>query len=164
MFSPLLESIIERENWPVLTDKTVDDFINTNGETVLFISGNAKRFPESNDVAVILPEIIKATRGRLKAAVIATDSEREIQKRFHFNKFPALIFNRDGGYLGVIPKVLDWADYMRAIPEMLNREVSEIPGFKMPEGCRDEVAKAISAKKKNIEKDTLGIHAEPTDY
>lgn len=138
MFSPLLESIIERTEIAVITADQVDDFI-ANGETILFIAGDANRFPETHDVAVILPELIAASKGRFKAAVISRKSEREVQKRFHFNKFPALIFNRDGGYLGVIPKVLDWGEYMHEISDILARDVTEIPGFKLPDGCRDQV-------------------------
>ena len=158
MFSPLLDTIIEREKWPVLTMDTLDDFLKDSGEVVLFIAGNAARFPETNDVAVILPEILKELRGRLTATVIAPESEREVQKRYHFNKFPALIFLRDGGYLGAIPKVLDWVDYMREVPEILAREVTEIPGFVLPDGCRSHVQQVQAEQK-----DVLGIHAEPGD-
>ncbi len=145
MFSPIVNNVIEREKLPVVTHETVDSFLDSHNETILFISGDARRFPEANDVAVILPEIIKAFNGRLNAAIVHSDSEREIQKRFRFNKFPALIFCRGRGYLGAIPKVLDWTDYIVEISEILSRDVTDIPAFQLPDGCRTAVEAATNA-------------------
>jgi len=135
MFSPLMDSIIEREGLPVVSATTLDEFAVGNGDTVLFVGGDWHRHVEVNDVAVILPEILKASAGHLKAAVLERGSERAVQTRFRFNRFPSLIFLRDGEYLGVIQKVLDWADYVTEINEILAREVSPPPQYEFPEGC-----------------------------
>ena len=140
MFSPLMESIIERESLPVVSSETLDGFASENGDMVLFVGGDWHRHVEVNDVAVILPEIIKASGGHLKAAVLERGSERAIQTRYRFNRFPALIFLRDGEYLGVIQKVLDWADYVSEINEILARDVSAPPQFEFPEGCAPAAA------------------------
>lgn len=135
MFSPLMDNIIARENLPVVSADTLDDFAAANGDVVLFVGGDWQRHVEVNDVAVILPEILKASNGHLKAAVLDRESERKIQTRYRFNRFPSLIFLRDGGYLGVIQKVLDWADYVTEINEILTREPSPPPQFEFPDGC-----------------------------
>ncbi|MDU8929648.1 hydrogenase accessory protein [Alisedimentitalea sp. MJ-SS2] len=135
MFSPLMESIIERESLPVVCAATLDEFAEENGDVVLFVGGDWHRHVEVNDVAVILPEIVKASGGHLKAAVLGRASEREIQSRYRFNRFPALIFLRDGEYLGVIQKVLDWADYVTEINQILALETTQPPRFEFPEGC-----------------------------
>jgi len=135
MFSPLMESIIERESLPVVSAATLDDFAKANGDMVLFVGGDWHRHVEVNDVAVILPEIVKASGGHLSAAVLERDSEREVQTRYRFNRFPSLIFLRDGEYLGVIQKVLDWADYVTEINEILAGEATPPPQFEFPEGC-----------------------------
>jgi len=135
MFSPLMDSIIERENLPVVSSETLDAFASENGDTVLFVGGDWHRHVEVNDVAVILPEIVKASGGHLKAAVLERGSERAIQSRYRFNRFPALIFLRDGEYLGVIQKVLDWTDYVTEINEILARPTAQPPQFEFPEGC-----------------------------
>ena len=135
MFSPLMETIIERENLPVVSADTLDDFARGNGDTILFVGGDWKRHVEVNDVAVILPELIKASNGLLKAAVLERGSERAIQTRFRFSKFPSLIFLRDGEYLGVIQKVLDWQDYITEINGILAGEPVPAPAFEFPEGC-----------------------------
>ena len=135
MFSPLLEGIIAREALPVVTADTLDDFAVGNGDTIIFAVGDWKRHVEVNDVAVILPELLKASNGLLKAAVLARDSERKVQTRFRFSKYPSLIFLRDGAYLGVIPQVLDWEDYIAEINKILAGNPVPPPQYKFPAGC-----------------------------
>lgn len=142
MFSPLIDSIIKRENLPVVDADTLDDFARDNGDTILFVAGDWQRHVEVNDVAVILPEILKAANGGLKAAVLERGSERKVQTRFRFNRFPSLIFLRDGEYLGVIQKVLDWQDYVIEINQILSGEAKPVPAFQFPEGCAPAPAKA----------------------
>jgi hydrogenase-1 operon protein HyaE len=86
-------------------------------------------------VAVILPELLKHFAGRLTPAIADKNSERALQRRFRFNAFPALVFSRGGGYLGVITRVLDWREYVAEAAAILAREPSEPPPFKMPDGC-----------------------------
>lgn len=142
MFSPLIDSVIEREKLPVVNADTLVDFAKDNGDTVLFVTGDWKRHVEVNDVAVILPEILKASNGALKAAVLDRESERKIQTMYRFSKFPSLIFLRDGEYLGVIQKVLDWQDYIVEINEILSGEPKPAPVYQFPEGCAPAPAKA----------------------
>ncbi len=135
MFSPLMQGIIERENLPVLSADTLDDFAREAGDMVLMVGGDWRRHVEVNDLAVILPEILKAAGGSLTGVVLERESERAIQTRFRFNRYPVLIFLRDGRYLGRIQKVLDWADYITEINAILAREPSDPPPYEFPEGC-----------------------------
>jgi len=135
MFSPLLEGIIKREKLPVVTSDTLDVFAKDNGDTILFVTGDWKRRIESNDVAVILPELLKASNGLLSAAVLDRESERAIQTRFRFSKFPTLIFLREGEYLGAIQQVLNWDEYVREINKLLASDPVPPPQYKFPEGC-----------------------------
>lgn len=134
MFSPLLSSLIERHAYPVLTEPEVSAFAGSHEHIVLFLAGDADRLMESNDVAVILPELIKACGGALVPAVAAREAERLLQRKYRFAAFPALVFLRRGQYLGAITRVRDWTDYMREIPEILSRPPSEPPPFKLPGG------------------------------
>ncbi len=135
MFSPLMQSVIEREKLPVLSADTLDDFAREAGDMVLMVGGDWRRHVEVNDLAVILPEIIKASNGHLTGAVLERDSERKIQTRFRFNRYPVLIFLRNGGYLGHIQKILDWQDYITEINAILAREPHDPPPYEFPAGC-----------------------------
>jgi hydrogenase-1 operon protein HyaE len=132
MFSSLLSSIIAQHRFAVVTDAELPAFSSANEYCVLFFAGDADRLMESNDVAVILPELIKASGGALVPVVIARQSERILQRKYRFSAFPALVILRRGDYLGAITRVRDWADYMREIAEIMTRKPSTPPPFKLP--------------------------------
>ena len=135
MFSPLLTSIINREGLKVVDEVSLEERAGQTVLSMVFFPGDANRLSESNDVAVILPELVKAFDGNVTAFVVAREAERELQRRYRFNSFPSLVFLRDGDYLGTIQGVRDWADYLMEISEILTREPSDPPPFKFPGGC-----------------------------
>jgi hydrogenase-1 operon protein HyaE len=135
MFSPVLNAMIARHGFAVVDEATVDAFAAGNEFVALFLPGDWQRLAESNDVAVILPELEQAFQGVFKPGVVAPGSERKLQARYRFNAFPALVFLRRGEYLGAIKRVLDWDDYLHEIAGILMREPTEPPRFELPEGC-----------------------------
>ncbi|PZV37044.1 hydrogenase-1 expression HyaE [Mesorhizobium kowhaii] len=131
MFSPVLTMMMERHRIPVVDEANIDAF----DFTALFFPGDWLRLAESNDVAVILPELVQAFQGVFKPIVVSRESERKLQSRYRFNAFPALVFLRNGEYLGTIKRVLDWEDYLTEIAGILTREPSAPPPFEFPEAC-----------------------------
>ncbi len=139
MPSALIDNMVERYGYPVLDEQNAEDFINSHDEVVLFFAENPKQYPESNDVAMILPELVKAFGGRFRAALVGPSAERSLQARYGFGTWPALVFLRRGEYLGVITQVQNWDDYLRDIQQLLDSEPTRAPGFKIPvvsEGAR----------------------------
>jgi len=132
MPSPLIEAMIEQYQYPVLTEASIDEYIQSQQECVLFFTENPTRFPESNDVAMILPELVKEYGGRFSAAVIDQASQRKLQTRYGFTEWPSLIFLRYGKYLGTISRVQDWMDYIVKINQILVSEPKLAPGFAIP--------------------------------
>ena len=132
MFSPLLQSIITRHNLRVVADTDLDVVAREHEHVMLFIPGDADRLAESNDVAVILPELVAVLRGHVTALVASRESERALQRRFRFSAFPALVLLRRGQYLGAIARVRDWSDYLDELSSILSRAPSEPPPFKLP--------------------------------
>ena len=135
MFSPLLQSLIEREGYRVVTHDDLDAAAEPLLFSMLFVAGDAERIAESNDVAIVVPELDKVFEGAVTVLIADRGSERDIQRRYRFNAFPVLIFLRHGEYLGCIQRIHDWTDYLREIPEILTREPSDPPPFKFPDGC-----------------------------
>jgi len=135
MTTPLIDALVERHGFTLVDTASLDSFLEANEHSVLFFPGDAERLVESNDVAVILPEILKIYGGKLKPALVAKAAERQLQRRFLFNAFPTLVFMRRNGYLGVLSRVLDWSDYMAEIPAMLARDATDPPPFQFPDGC-----------------------------
>jgi hydrogenase-1 operon protein HyaE len=133
--SVLLEQLQIKHGLPLLDADNYDPFVYGNDTVLLFFSNDPVLFLESHDVAVILPELLKAFAGRLQAAVVGKTIERELQARFRFTSWPSLVFLRGGEYLGVISGIKDWQEYLVEIGRVLAGEVSEPPGFNLEKVC-----------------------------
>ena len=134
MPSPLIDALTTRHGFATVNEGTVDAFLKANEASVLFFAGDSERLVESDDVAVILPEILKQFP-QLAPALIEKPAERALQLRFRFNAFPALVFLRGEGYLGAISRLLGWQEYLSEVCTILAREPSDPPPYKFPERC-----------------------------
>ncbi|MDR3522273.1 MAG: hydrogenase [Acidocella sp.] len=109
-----VQRLLDRPGIAQLSHDTVDEFI-AKGDSILFFTGNAVRYPEIDDVATILPELLAAFGNRFKVGVINPDTDRAAAKHFKVDIRPSLVFLRDGQQLGVLPRVRDWAIYLDEI-------------------------------------------------
>lgn len=131
MSSPLINRLVDELNYPLLNQENFDSFIKEHEYSVLFCTEQPSRFPESNDVAVILPELVNSFP-QLKPAVIDTAFEKKVQGRYNFNVWPSLVFLKEGRYLGTISKVQDWGVYRMEIESILSLEPRRDPGIGIP--------------------------------
>lgn len=133
--SDVLASVVARRGYRVLGADALDAACADAPLAMIFLAGDWWRLAESDDVAAVLPELERALGGHAEIFVAARADERALQRRWRFTAFPALIFLREGGYLGAIEGIRDWADYLVEIPAILEREPSDPPAFKLPAGC-----------------------------
>ena len=133
MTSPLIQRLFDDYGYPEITQPEHDTFVNQDdGTAVLFFAGDPNRYRDTTDVAVVLPELVKALDGRLRPGVVAHSAEIPLQKHYGFKTWPALVFVRNGGYLGTITGIQNWSDYLQQIESLLYAEPSRPPGFKIP--------------------------------
>jgi len=132
MTHPLIQRLLDDYGYPEVTLATHDEFIKQPGVTVLFLAGDPKTVRDATDVAVVLPELVKAFEGRLIPGIVAADAERELQKHYGFMAWPALVFLRDGGYLGAITRIQNWSEYLQDISRLMTADAKRPPGFKIP--------------------------------
>jgi hydrogenase-1 operon protein HyaE len=52
-------------------------------------------------------------------ALASRELEADMQTRFGFNRWPSLIFLRDGQYVGTLSGMLDWTVYLARIQDLL---------------------------------------------
>ena len=116
---PLLERLVRDRGVPEVDAAGVDAFLESPGDAVLFFSEDPQQYPESGDVAVVLPELLTVFRGRLRAALVSRSSERELQKRFGFARWPALVFLRGGEQVGTITGMHDWDVFLEKVEPLL---------------------------------------------
>jgi hydrogenase-1 operon protein HyaE len=132
MRSPLIQALVDDHHYELLNETNIDDFLDRHDEVVLFFTENPQRFPESNDVAVILPQLIKQFGGRITAAVVDGEAEQKLQGRYGFTTWPALVLLRRGEYLGVITGMQDWPVFVREVEALLAAAPVKPPAFAVP--------------------------------
>lgn len=121
MSSPLIARLTDELRWPRLERmETLDAFIAEEGEHCLFVPGDPLKNLESNDAAVVLPELVTAFQGRFDCAVVGDAIEEKVRVRFDVWPTPSLMFFRAGVLLGAVPRVRDWDDYLNRIVLILD--------------------------------------------
>ncbi|MCW8943796.1 MAG: hydrogenase-1 expression HyaE [Sedimenticola sp.] len=120
MPSELIRQLVLQNNYPRLNETSLEVFLSANEHSVLFFTEDPKQYPESNDVAVILPELVAHFSGRFQVGVIDREVEHRLHRRFPFDSWPALVFMQRDHYVGAITRVQDWGDYLREIERLLN--------------------------------------------
>ena len=131
----LLKQLQTRHGISLLDADSYDHFVYSHDTVLLFFCNDPSMFPESHDVAVVLPELLKIFSQQLQGAVIASSIERELQARFRFTGWPSLIFLRRGEYLGVITGIRDWQEYLQETARILASAPSQPPGFDLDKVC-----------------------------
>ncbi|MBZ0092369.1 MAG: hydrogenase [Sulfuricellaceae bacterium] len=96
-------------------------------EGILFFTGDPERYPESLDVAAILPELSKAFPQRFDIGLVRREAETALQLKFGFGAWPALVFLRGGGYVGTLTGMRNWDEYLREIGVLLAAPTSRPP-------------------------------------
>lgn len=131
-FNKLLQRLQAQSKIALLDEEGLEAFVMTGGDGMVLFTQEPDQQPETWDVAVILPEVLKLTGNRLRAAIISPDLARKEKARFGITRWPSLVFVRDGGYVGVIEGMRNWDEYAREISEMLEKPVGRAPSIGIP--------------------------------
>jgi hydrogenase-1 operon protein HyaE len=124
---PLVGRLLTVTGGTEVRPETVEAFEAAGGDAVLFFGGDPVRFPEALDVAVVLPELIAAAGRPVRVGVVPRDCEDAVARRYAVQRWPSLVFMRDGGYLGTLSGMQDWEPYVGALREVLAREPGRRP-------------------------------------
>lgn len=129
---PLVTRLVAQHGATRLDDSGFEAFAAATGHTVLFFTEDPLRIKETLDVAVILPEIAGAVTQRLRIGVLPPALANARASVYAVRRWPALVFLRDGGWLGNIEGLRDWADYLAAANELLAGPVRPLPPKVIP--------------------------------
>lgn len=130
--APLIQRLIDDYGYPVLGADNLDALPADNRVNVLFFTEDPKKYPETLDVAVILPELVAHYGDRLHPAIVARADEKTLQEQYGFSQWPTLVFLRGRDYLGAISRIQDWHVYLERIDELLAAEPTRPPGVGIP--------------------------------
>ena len=140
MPSALVRALSERHGLPVIDAGSIDAFlmpaVGEADHTLLFFSGDPAQRSETNDVAVVMPELLAAFAGSLRGAVVARADEDALKSRFGVVVMPSLVVTRRGEPLAVIAKIRDWSEYVERIRACL---IEGAPTLKPGAGPKTEI-------------------------
>lgn len=129
MTSALIGRLVDEYGYPRITGENVERFLCGPGVRVLFFTGDPEQHRESNDVAVVLPELVGAFDERLYPAVVDRSAEKALRLRYGVRRLPALVFLRREGYLGTITGMQDWNEYLEQIRALHTTTPRKPPGM-----------------------------------
>jgi hydrogenase-1 operon protein HyaE len=130
--SPRVEQLVRSSGACWIDADSLDAWIDAPGDRVLFFSGDPVRFPEGLDVAVVLPQLQAVFAGRFTVGVVRRDGEEAIARRFGSQRWPALVFLRDGHYVTTLHGMHDWDVFVQRVAEALALPASRAPGIGVP--------------------------------
>lgn len=81
------------------------------GHAVLLFSGETKRRPEAQDVAVVLREMAKTYAGAVRFGVVDGAHEDRLKTRFGVVVLPTVVFLDGAETLATMPRIQDWPAY-----------------------------------------------------
>lgn len=111
------------------------------GDRVVLLAGDPVRFPEGQDVAAVLPELMKSFPNRFQIAVVPRDNEDAVARRYGSQRWPTLLFFRDGQYVTAIAGMQDWDVYLSGVAAALAMPPSRAPTIGIPVVSQGATAK-----------------------
>jgi hydrogenase-1 operon protein HyaE len=129
---PLLQRLVSHHGASLVGPADAADWEARPGTSALLFSGDPVRFPEGLDVAVVLPELQAAFPGAFRIGVAEREQEEAFARRYGSQRWPSLVFLRDGAYLGVVSGMKDWTVYLEEVAAVLAATPRRAPTVGIP--------------------------------
>lgn len=89
------------------------------GLTALLLTEDPQRNLEVLDACVILPEALKPVGEQIARWVAGPDFSSPLMQQYGVPRAPAVVFLRDGAFVGVLNGIRDWNEYQNEIARLL---------------------------------------------
>ena len=130
--APLVARLVEQFGATWVDETSIAAWSAEGGDRVVLFAGDPVQFPEGLDVAVVLPELQRSFPGRFIVGVARREAEDAVARRFSSQRWPSLMFWRDGKYVTVVAGMHDWDVYLKLIEQALAMPTSRLPGIGIP--------------------------------
>ena len=128
----LVTRLVEQQGASRLDAEGFDAFVAQPGETALFFTEDPQRFKEVLDLAVIVPEIRRAAVRPFRIGVLPPPLANAKASTWGVRRWPALVFLRDGQWLGNIEGLHEWSDFVALADELLRAAPRALPPKTIP--------------------------------
>ncbi|HVO91076.1 MAG TPA: hydrogenase [Casimicrobiaceae bacterium] len=117
---PLIEQLFTRHGFESVNADNVDAFIQRPGVALLVFLEEPARIKETLDIAVIVPQLVRAFAGAFTVGVLLPAASRALHDRFGVLRYPALAVVRDGQRIGAVEGLRAWDDYLDELQRILS--------------------------------------------
>ena len=124
---PVIARLFATHGYTEVTTAIFDAFTQRAGHALLLFTEDPTRFKETLDLAVIVPEIVRAFPGRLRVGVLLPEAAREFQPRYGFRRWPAFVVLNQGQYVGAVDGLRIWDEYVTEVARLLDAPPTRPP-------------------------------------
>lgn len=89
------------------------------GLTALLLTEDPQRNLEVLDACVILPEALKPVGEQIARWVAGPDFSAALMQQYGVARAPAVVFLRDGAFVGLLNGIRDWSEYQNEVDRLL---------------------------------------------
>lgn len=111
--------MVVRHDFRAIQAEAADGFAPA-GLNAILLTEDPQHNLEVLDACVILPEALKPVAGRINCWVADADASPALMRRFGVARPPAVVFLRDGEYLGTLAGICDWSEYQTEVAKLLD--------------------------------------------
>jgi len=116
---PLIAQLFSKHRFDEVTPENFATWTQTPGRTLLMFTEDPRRFKETLDLAVIVPELCRAFPGRFTVGVLLPEAARAMAVRYGFRRWPAFVMLADGKYVGAVDGLRNWDEYLAEVGRLL---------------------------------------------
>ena len=128
----LVERLVREFGATWVDESNLQRWAAAGGDRVVLFAGDPTQFPEGLDVAVVLPEIQRSLPGRFEIGAVRREHEDALARRFGSQRWPTLLFLRDGHYVTTLSGMHDWEVFVERVVQALAMPVSRAPTIGIP--------------------------------
>lgn len=129
---PLVARLVQQFGATALDADRAEAFAAGAGDRVIFLCGDPVQFPEGPDVAVVLPELQNVFPGRFVVGAVERHAQEAVARRYGSQRWPALVFLRDGDYVTTLWGMQDWTVFVERVGAALAMPTSRAPSIGIP--------------------------------
>ncbi len=116
---PLIGQLFDRHAFTRLSQASLAEWLPRPGRALLVFLEDPIRVRETLDLAVIVPELVRAFPGEFAVGVLLPEDARAVAPRYGFRRWPAVVMLADGEYVGAIDGLRNWDEYLADVARLL---------------------------------------------
>lgn len=127
-----LAQMRDQAGFTLLGTDSFEAFCAEPGEALILFTDDPLKVPETWDMTIILPEVVKTLPTAVRVGLLPPAAARALASRYGIRFWPALLALRHGDYLGAIEGLKDWSVYKSQVPTLLAAPPTRPPSIGIP--------------------------------